>query len=118
MISYREPRDHINARICDVLVTYSLITQRKRFDLKNNTLYSTTISGTFCTLLVAPVVFENERAALTASDDGQNHSFLKAVGALGLLSDVTTSTNWYLKLYVDRYKSVQNFSNSAGMELI
>ena len=57
MISSREQRVQIDARICDGLRRNSLITQRNIFDVKNNKLYSTTISGTFCTLFVARFVF-------------------------------------------------------------
>ena len=95
-----------------------MITQRKIFDVKNKKLYSTTISGTFCTLLVARFVFEDECAALPEIENRQNHALLKTVRALGLFSDLVATTYWYPKLHVDGYKAVQHFNNAAGMAII
>lgn len=110
----------VDAKICDGLRRNSLVTQAKIYDTKNNKLYSTSISGTFCTLVVASRVFEDECAALQNSSTGAisntSELFPEAVKALGLFDVLVTKTYWYPKLHVDGYQAVKLFNSGEGFD--
>ena len=110
-------RKHVDALICLSLRTNNLLKESRIYNFSASNMYTTSISSTFCILLVASLVFTEVVKDLRCPQELSNSSKNALDGIvqnLNLFSELVSKTYWYPKLAVDGLAAVKAFNCENG----